>query len=86
MGQCGDRSPATTMGGVPGGLGEVVVADVVDVVEFEMNGPDPLGLGPAHASAVAPITIWSAKQPAANSLRIMITFRSGCPTLGAACT
>ena len=45
---CPARSPAT-MGGVPGGLGALVVADVVDVVEFEMNGPDPLGLGPAHA-------------------------------------
>jgi len=65
----------------------LVVADVVvDVVEFEMNGPDPPGLGPAYTSAMALITIRPAKQPTANRLRIMITFRSGCPTLDAACT
>jgi hypothetical protein len=54
-------------------VGDVV--DVVVVVEFDNDGPDPLGA--ALASIAAPAMMRPAKQPAAKSLRIMITFHSG---------
>jgi hypothetical protein len=58
-----------------------LVADVVEVVvvvEFDNDDPESLGSGAACASATAPMMTNAAREHAAKSLWVMITFRSRC--------
>jgi hypothetical protein len=47
--------------------------DVVVVGEFDMDGPDSLGVGAAFASIATPVTAAPTRQVAAKSLSIMST-------------
>jgi hypothetical protein len=54
---------------------DVDVVDVVVVGEFDMGGPDSLGVGAAFASTATPVTTAPTRQVAAKSLSIMSTLR-----------
>lgn len=58
----------------------MVVVGVVGVVEFDIDGPDPLGFAAACASDTAPMMMRLARQLVAKSLRVMIAFHSGYAT------
>jgi hypothetical protein len=55
-----------------------VVDVVIDVVELDTAGPDSPGLGPADASAAAPMMTMQATEPIARSMRIMVALRFRC--------